>query len=676
VGEFSLLEWLARSALGGTVVLLVAWWGMRRVESPARRQRLGEAGVAAALLVALLSLAPGWIGIRLPTFAAAPPAPAPAVVEVEPPAPFEPDADVWFDMDDAEVLPLPLNPPPAQVEAPAPAPASATWWSWDEVGKGIVVCYAVGAGAMLAWWLGGHIVLWWWLRRAGPIPPRLGQLWAEMAAGRRVRLVVSPRVRVPFSCGLWRPMVVLPATLAGSAGASPSRAEEAALRWVLGHELAHLQRRDPFSAVLFGLGQGLYFFLPWFWKLRHEVRLCQEYLADQAAVSAHGDRLDYADFLVEWARTPGLPAGVPVTAALQASMSISGQRTDLFRRVAMLLKDQVSLEPRCPKRWLLLTVSGLLSLAVLLSGVGPARSKAAADDKRVLDKVVTKQDDKKAPPADEKDPRKKNKDDKKKTKPATGFPDIDELMKRIPQGLDENQIRTIRQQLQQARRQMEEALQLANRMRPRDPFLRRWANVPHEGRLGVRVATPSSTLAAQLDLPKGQGLVIEDVIPDSVAAKAGLKPNDILMEVAGKPVSSQPERLARLVHDLEADKKFDVVVLRKGKKETIKDLTLPKPPAPRVVRDPSRGGAASMLTLQRTGDMFQIHEREGGRSITIRGKLVDGKAQPADIRIHEGRGAGQSYDSLDKVPQDVREHVKTLLGMTEKGVVKVKTKKE
>src|SRR5262249_44278656 len=72
MSDFAALEWLVRSALGGGLVLLIAWWGMRWVKSPARRQRLGEGGLLAALLLAVLCLAPGWIGIRLPSQAPSP----------------------------------------------------------------------------------------------------------------------------------------------------------------------------------------------------------------------------------------------------------------------------------------------------------------------------------------------------------------------------------------------------------------------------------------------------------------------------------------------------------------------------------------------------------------------------------------------------------------------------
>src|SRR4051812_13402498 len=54
-------EWWLRSATGGGLLLLLAWLLMCRSSQPARRQRLGETAVAAALLLAVLSLGPSWL---------------------------------------------------------------------------------------------------------------------------------------------------------------------------------------------------------------------------------------------------------------------------------------------------------------------------------------------------------------------------------------------------------------------------------------------------------------------------------------------------------------------------------------------------------------------------------------------------------------------------------------
>ncbi len=111
-------------------------------------------------------------------------------------------------------------------------------------------------------------------------------------------------------------------------------------------------------------------------------------------------------------------------------------------------------------------------------------------------------------------------------------------------------------------------------------------------RLGARLEKPSDTLIEQLDLPRGQGQVVEQLNDDSPAAKAGLKAHDILLELDGKPVSSDAREFAKQLGDIKTDKPVDAVVLRKGKKETVKNLALPeeqKPerrPSPRV---PLRG---------------------------------------------------------------------------------------
>src|SRR5436190_23817259 len=69
--------WLLRVALGGGLVLLLTCVAVRLLRQPARRQRVAEWGVAAALALTLLAVAPSWLLIpvaspREPIAAAAP----------------------------------------------------------------------------------------------------------------------------------------------------------------------------------------------------------------------------------------------------------------------------------------------------------------------------------------------------------------------------------------------------------------------------------------------------------------------------------------------------------------------------------------------------------------------------------------------------------------------------
>jgi predicted metalloprotease with PDZ domain len=94
-------------------------------------------------------------------------------------------------------------------------------------------------------------------------------------------------------------------------------------------------------------------------------------------------------------------------------------------------------------------------------------------------------------------------------------------------------------------------------------------------RLGGFIRRPTATETDQLGLPRGKGLVLLQVRPGAAADQAGLKPNDILLELNGKPVSSAPYKWAEMIAPLKPDEAAEVVVLRKGKRQTIKGLKLP-----------------------------------------------------------------------------------------------------
>lgn len=177
-------------------------------------------------------------------------------------------------------------------------------------------------------------------------------------------------------------------------------------------------------------------------------------------------------------------------------------------------------------------------------------------------------------------------------------PKKEEPAKKPPANIDEYraEIDKLRKEMQkEIERHREEIRKLVEEMRktpfpapPLPPVVQpfpggRFSRVD-DGRLGVRVDRPSEALAEQLDLPKGKGLVIAEVRPDSAAAKAGLKVHDILVEIGGKAVPSDVREFVSQVREIKAGTPVDVVVKRKGKTETVKGLSLPEArpgPAPR-----------------------------------------------------------------------------------------------
>jgi serine protease Do len=105
----------------------------------------------------------------------------------------------------------------------------------------------------------------------------------------------------------------------------------------------------------------------------------------------------------------------------------------------------------------------------------------------------------------------------------------------------------------------------------------RFGRPPQGGRLGVSIDRLGEVLAEHLNLEKNTGLLLTDVVDESAAAKAGLKPHDILVEFGGKPVPNSPAEFARMVEEAKANTPLDAVVIRKGKRVEIKGISLPEP---------------------------------------------------------------------------------------------------
>jgi S1-C subfamily serine protease len=58
------------------------------------------------------------------------------------------------------------------------------------------------------------------------------------------------------------------------------------------------------------------------------------------------------------------------------------------------------------------------------------------------------------------------------------------------------------------------------------------------GDIGVRPQTVTPVLAAGLRLPRDHGVVLGDVLPDSPAARAGLRAGDLVISLDGKPMEN------------------------------------------------------------------------------------------------------------------------------------------
>ena len=88
------------------------------------------------------------------------------------------------------------------------------------------------------------------------------------------------------------------------------------------------------------------------------------------------------------------------------------------------------------------------------------------------------------------------------------------------------------------------------------------------GRIGVQGQDVTPELAKSFGLPTARGAVISLVVPDSPAAKAGLKVEDIVLKANGREIYDM-QQLRVIISQLRVGAKVDLDILRDGKPKTV-----------------------------------------------------------------------------------------------------------
>ena len=192
--------------------------------------------------------------------------------------------------------------------------------------------------------------------------PKVHEVFREISgpAGHRVTVLESATVDLPFTFTWLRPLIVLPTALCADG-------DSLELRFCLAHEWSHIERRDARAWNFAALAGCVFFYQPLFWWLRRQLRLCQDYLADDRA-AALASAEDYAAYLVRLARARQTKLTLP-------ALGVSDRRSNLYRRVAMLIQDHHPLEHHCRKVW---SLAAAVAAAVVIAVISGLRLDAAS----------------------------------------------------------------------------------------------------------------------------------------------------------------------------------------------------------------------------------------------------------------------------------------------------------
>jgi serine protease Do len=86
--------------------------------------------------------------------------------------------------------------------------------------------------------------------------------------------------------------------------------------------------------------------------------------------------------------------------------------------------------------------------------------------------------------------------------------------------------------------------------------------------LGVETHEVTADKAKELKLSAERGVVLGKIVPDSPAAKAGLKENDVVTEINGQRVEGAAQ-FRRMIHETPAGRTIQLTVWRDGRTQTI-----------------------------------------------------------------------------------------------------------
>ncbi len=86
--------------------------------------------------------------------------------------------------------------------------------------------------------------------------------------------------------------------------------------------------------------------------------------------------------------------------------------------------------------------------------------------------------------------------------------------------------------------------------------------------LGVETHEVTADKAKELKLSAERGVVLGKIVPDSPAAKAGLKENDVVTEINGQRVEGAAQ-FRRMIHEIPAGRSIQLTVWRDGRAQTV-----------------------------------------------------------------------------------------------------------
>jgi serine protease Do len=181
------------------------------------------------------------------------------------------------------------------------------------------------------------------------------------------------------------------------------------------------------------------------------------------------------------------------------------------------------------------------------------------------------------------------------------------------------------------------------------------------GWLGVSIQPLSADLAKEFGAREGRGVLVNEVVPDSPAAKAGVQRGDVLLEFDGKKMEG-PGDLQRAVGLFAPDQHAKLKIWREQKELTL-EVRIGQAPDEREAQPRLGGGTRSLLGLEARPITPEVAGRLGLRSTegVFVARVEDGSSaaeagiQRGDIIKQVNRQNVRSMADFDRLTRDLKD---------------------
>ena len=198
--------------------------------------------------------------------------------------------------------------------------------------------------------------------------------------------------------------------------------------------------------------------------------------------------------------------------------------------------------------------------------------------------------------------------------------------------------------------------QVAGQLRARGKVTRGW--------LGVGIQEVTADLAAKFGIRENDGVLVNDVFENEPAARAGLKPGDIIAKVDGRRVET-PAGLSRAVAGLTPGTKIELDVIRSGERRTVivdlgerkEDAVVAAIPSPPPQPEIKLGLSVQDLT-QELADKFKIKDQKG---------VLVNKVDPGSVAQEQGLREGDLIKEVNRQAVASAEEFKSAVAQAKKG---------